>query len=110
MDDSLAPIHLDTEWVEIFILLGAILLVVVGLFIWAVYIRKTKKRKRKYREPQGNYRERLEESATGIKTYLQKSRRHRRRERHQSNPILSETGGLPPRRPPDDETSSPDAA
>jgi hypothetical protein len=111
MDNSLPSVgRLDAGWVEIFILLGAILLVVIGLFIWAGFIRKTKKRKRKYREHQGNYRERLEEGATGIKTYLEKSHRHRRREHRHPNPTLSETGGLPPRRPPDDETPSPDAA
>jgi len=111
MDDSLPSAgHFDVAWLEIFILLGAILLVVIGLFIWAAYIRKAKRRKRKYREPQGNYREQLEDGAAGIKTYLKKRHRHRRRGHHHQNPTLSETGGLPPRRPPDDETPSPDAA
>ena len=105
MDDSLPSIgRLDAGWVEIFALLGVILLIVIGLFIWAAFIRKTKRRKRKYREPEGNYRERLEENATGIKTYLEKRRKHRRHKHHRHNPTLSETGGLPPRRPEAGET------
>lgn len=107
MDDSLPSMgHLDSGWAGIFALLGVILLIVIGLFTWAVFIRKTKRRKRKYREPEGNYRERLEESASGVKTYLKKSRRHRRHKHRHHNPTLSETGGLPPRRPEEGETPS----
>ncbi|HEY3762737.1 MAG TPA: hypothetical protein VGN23_13410 [Verrucomicrobiae bacterium] len=107
MDDSLPSMgRLDAGWMGIFALLGAILLVVIGLFIWATFIRKAKRRKRKYHEPQGNYRERLEDNASGIKTYLEKRRKRRRHKHRHHSPTLSETGGLPPRRPEEGETPS----
>lgn len=97
--------HLDAGWLEIFALLGAILLVVIGLFFWAAFLRKTKTRKRK-RKHRGNYREKLQEGAGEIKEYIEENRRHRRRGHRRPNPTLAETGGLPPRHPEDGETPS----
>jgi hypothetical protein len=72
MDNPFNPLpavgHLSPEWVDFFIVFGAIGLVVLIIFFWALFIRKSGKRKRK------------------------KHRRHR----HQLNPTLAETGGLPP--------------
>jgi hypothetical protein len=99
--------HIDAGWLEIFALLGAILLVVIGLFFWAAFLRNTKKkRKRKYREHRGNYREKLGEGAGEIKEYIEKNRHHRRRGHRHPNPTLADTGGLPPRRPEDGEAPS----
>jgi len=108
MDDDLPAAHFGLGWLEVFAVLGAILLVVLGLVLWVIYFRKTKRRRRKYREHRGSYREKLEKSASDIKEYVDKRHRRRGHGHHHQNPTLAETGGLPPRRSPDDQ-SSPDA-
>jgi hypothetical protein len=69
MDDGLPAIgRFSPEWVDFFVVFGAIGLVVLVTFIWALFIRKNRTRRRK---------------------------EHRRRHRP-FNPTLAETGGLPP--------------
>lgn len=100
--------HLTYGWLEVFILFGALLLVVVAIFLWAVYLRKIKKRRRKYRDHNFSYGEKLEKGVGDVKEMVVKRYGRRRRERRRLNPTLAETGGLPPRRPPP-MNSSPDA-
>jgi len=69
-----APSSLSPEWLGILALLGAVLLVMTGAIIWAVFFRKKEKpRSRRHRH-----------------------RRASRREHRPINPTLSQTGGLPP--------------
>jgi len=83
MDEGLPNVGpLSAQLKEFLILGGSILLVALLTFIWALFIRKTGKRTRKYR--------------------------HRRHSR--LNPTLAETGGLPPVREgnkPDAQTPPP---
>ncbi|MGO8766710.1 MAG: hypothetical protein ACLQSR_16430 [Limisphaerales bacterium] len=103
MDDTVTISNQFSEgWIQFFALIGVILLVVIGLFIWAVFLRRTKKRRRKHRHHHSSYREKLEKGANDIKEIVEE-RRHRHRHGHRPvNPTLAETGGLPPRRPPDE--------
>jgi hypothetical protein len=69
MDNGLPAIgSLSEQWLDFFIVAAAIGLVTLLTFIWALFIRKNGKRKRKS---------------------------HRRRHRS-LNPTLAESGGLPP--------------
>ena len=61
-------------WLNFLAVAGCMLLGAFGVLIWYVFFRK--KRKRKYR--------------------------HHHREKHPLNPTLAETGGLPPKRDPDE--------
>ncbi|HEY1661169.1 MAG TPA: hypothetical protein VGI03_02010 [Verrucomicrobiae bacterium] len=106
MDDELPMSHVTALWLEVFILLGAIFLVVLALFIWAMFIRKTKKRRRKYHQHRGTYGDKLKKGAGEIKELVDRHSERRRRVRYHRNPTLAETGGLPPRRDADDQTSS----
>jgi hypothetical protein len=100
----------NTGWLEIFIVLGAIVLMAFGLFFWALFMRKPKNRKRKYRDQHISYQEKLGQKATNVAEYVKRRHGHRRHKyRHSSNPTLAETGGLPPRRPPESETPPSDA-
>ena len=115
MDDSLLPVssRFEPEWLEIFIVLGAIFLVSLCMFFWVAYLRKPKKRRRIYREHHQRPGERPEEhpepDAPDARETAGKRRRRHRRERRSLNPTLSETGGLPPRRETEDR-NPPDAA
>lgn len=74
---------------EVFLILGAMGLVIGLVLIWAVFIRKPKVDKRaKVLEP---YVEDEPRSSSG-----KKRRRKRRRAHRPRNPTLAETGGLPP--------------
>jgi uncharacterized membrane protein YbhN (UPF0104 family) len=82
MFDGLPAVgRFPTEWVDFFILIGVLGLVLLAIFFWAIFIRKSKKRR---------------------------IRRHKRR--RSPNPTLAESGGLPPVRKgknPDSPTPSP---
>ncbi|HTA95667.1 MAG TPA: hypothetical protein VK769_06045 [Verrucomicrobiae bacterium] len=69
--DDISLRSLPPEWVDLFVVLAAIFLLVLGIFFWALLIRKRKGTRRRIR------------------------RRHHR-ERHPANPTLAQTGGLPP--------------
>jgi hypothetical protein len=71
MDDLPAMKSLDPEWLDLFVVLAAIFLLVLGIFFWALLIRKRKGTRRRIR------------------------RRHHRKQRP-ANPTLAQTGGLPP--------------
>ncbi len=69
MNDGLPAVGpLSAQLMDFFIIAGAIGLVVLVAFIWAIFFRKNSKRRRK--------------------------RRHRHHRSH--NPTLAEIGGLPP--------------
>ncbi len=110
MDDSVMPAstHFDPMWVEIFIVLGAMLLVGLGTFFWAAFIRRPKKRRRKYSGHHKGHGERLKTGAEGIMNLVEKRRRSHRHMHRPRNPTLAETGGLPPRRESEGQTP-PDA-
>jgi hypothetical protein len=61
------------QWVNFLAVAGCMLLGAVGSLVWFVAFRKKRKRKR----------------------------RHHNHEKHPLNPTLAETGGLPPKRDPD---------
>jgi hypothetical protein len=68
MIDGLPSVgRLSMEWLDFFILMGAIALVLLAAFFWALFLRKSKKR-----------------------------RIRRRKRRRALNPTLAKTGGLPP--------------
>jgi hypothetical protein len=69
MDDELPAIgSLSPEWLDFFIVMGAIGLVLLGAFFWAILFRKNGKRQVR-----------------------------RRKRKHRSlNPTLADSGGLPP--------------
>ncbi|HTV61398.1 MAG TPA: hypothetical protein VMH30_02390 [Verrucomicrobiae bacterium] len=110
MDDALMPAatRFDPQWLEIFIVIGAIFLVCLGTFFWAAFIRKPKNRRRKYRQHHKGYREKLKTGADGIMTLVDKRRRRHWRIHRPQNPTLAQTGGLPPRRESNGQTP-PDA-
>jgi hypothetical protein len=98
MDDTSPAVGgLSPEWLDLFVVLGAILLVLLGLFFWALFFRKRKgERHRKRRERPESYRKRLQKGAADIKQLLNERQRRRRREHRPINPTLAQTGGLPP--------------
>jgi hypothetical protein len=70
--------------------LGAILLVALGVMIWAVVFRKTRKNRRRRRKHRDRPTARDDDSES-------RSERRRRREARR-NPTRAEVGGLPPLR------------
>jgi hypothetical protein len=79
MDDLPSLKSLPPEWVDLFVVLAAIFLLVLCIFFWALLIRKRKGTRRRIR------------------------RRHHR-EHRPANPTLAQGGGLPPVR---EETNPP---
>ena len=83
---------------DVFIVLGAIVLVALIVFFWVLSFRKNEKRRHKHhhRHHRKSYREQFQK-ATGEIRELIRQRRHRsRREHRRINPTLAQTGGLPP--------------
>jgi FtsZ-interacting cell division protein ZipA len=102
MDTDSLPVGgpLSLELLDIFAILGAILVMVLIVFFWALMVRKRKGRIRKSRHHQNRKvtREQFQKSAGEIKELIRQRRRGRHRERRSLNPTLAQTGGLPPRR------------
>ena len=71
MEDALPAVgRLPPEWVDFFIMAGAIVMVAIGAFIWAYFFRRRgQRRRRKYRH---------------------------HHEHRLPNPTLAQDGGLPP--------------
>ena len=85
------------------IYLGAVVLIGAGGFMWAAFIRKSRKRRRKIRRPH-TWQLSPDEHRSA------KSRGKHRRSKHVEspmNPTLADTGGLPSKRP---EEEPPDSA
>jgi hypothetical protein len=88
------------------ILIGALLAVSLGIFIWAAFFRKRARRPR-YQfhqdNPEGSGRRFLETWKSF--RFFRKRRHHRHRDRRR-NPTLAEAGGLPPVRDEDQRPTS----
>jgi Flp pilus assembly protein TadB len=85
----------------------AVLLVGVGGLIWAAFLRKAKKRRKRIHRPHTWQMETDEE-----RTARRARRSSRRRTKHKEpgiNPTLASTGGLPPVRPEDPPEPPPQA-
>jgi type VI protein secretion system component VasK len=101
MDTDSLPVSgpLSLELLDIFAILGAILLVVLIVFFWALMVRKRKNRIRKSRRHhRKGIREQFQKSAGEIKELVRQHQRGRHREHRALNPTLAQTGGLPPLR------------
>ena len=83
---------------DVFIVLGAIVLVALIVFFWVLSFRKNEKRRHKHhhRHHRKSYREQFRKGASGIRELIRQRRRQRRREHRSINPTLAQTGGLPP--------------
>jgi hypothetical protein len=99
MDTESLPLGgpLSSELLDFFVVFGAILLVVLIAFFWALMVRKGGKSRRKHRSRQ-SYREQLQKGASEIRQLIREHRSGRRREHRPINPTLAQTGGLPPLR------------
>ena len=84
---------------ETLIVIGAILLVALGLLIWAGAVRKKRRRRSTPHRPH-YHQDSPDRSAEGDAEAPLSSHSHRRRRRRREhrprNPTLAETGGLPP--------------
>lgn len=86
---------LDLRWQERAVLLASLGLVVVGLLVWAVFVRKRKRRRHGFRRHHHSIRK----QADALKDEIRRRRSMRARKRkrkYRRNPTLAETGGLPP--------------
>jgi hypothetical protein len=89
------------EWVPrdlgILILIGTLLLVATGAFIWAAFLRKQRRRSHYefHQHPPERQAKHREEKPKGNGFFFHK-RRHRRHRYSRRNPTLAEAGGLPP--------------
>jgi hypothetical protein len=84
---------------DAFIITGAVLLVAVGLFLWAAAARKRHRRRSTPHRPDYHHHssEPASEGGEGEARHSHYRRRRRRRREHRPrNPTLAETGGLPP--------------
>ena len=91
---------------EFLTIAGAISLVTLIMFVWAIFIRKRGKRRRAQSQKPSQPRTLAQAAATpgqngaGNLVPKQQHRRHRRRRRRREhrprNPTLADTGGLPP--------------
>jgi len=84
---------------ETLIVIGAVLLVAVGLLLWASVAYKRRRRRssshRQHHEQKSAGNASANSAETG-QTSHSRRRRRRRREHRPRNPTLAETGGLPP--------------
>jgi len=84
MDDVLPAVsHVEPQWLDFFVMAGALLLLAACLFVWVAYFRRGR---RKHRH-----------------------RRYHHGERRANNPTLAQTGGLPPVRPHQEPPEKPPA-
>jgi FtsZ-interacting cell division protein ZipA len=83
---------------ETFIVIGAVLLVAVGLLLWASVAYKRRRRRSSSHRQHHEQKSAGKASADSAETrQTSHSRRRRRRREHRPrNPTLAETGGLPP--------------
>jgi hypothetical protein len=84
------------------IIVGAVSVLTVLILVWAISLRKPRRRHGSRRAPEApatlvRYRTEQHED-TGLLSLLKSKRRRRKRRFHHRNPTLAETGGLPPMR------------
>ena len=84
---------------DMLIVFGAVLLVALGLLLWASVAYKRRRRRsslhREHHEQKSSANAPANNAETG-QTSHSRRRRRRRREHRPRNPTLAETGGLPP--------------
>jgi len=104
MDTDTIPVAnpMPPGLVDLFIVLGAVVLVALVVFFWVFLFRKDGKRRRKHHHHhhhhRKSYREELQKNASGIKEFIRQRRRRHHHEHRPINPTLAQTGGLPPLR------------
>lgn len=82
---------------EALAIIGATLLLVIALGIWAVYFRKRGRRRKHHHSRSHNSESPRPETSAETDAVAAPGRRRRRRRHHRPrNPTLAETGGLPP--------------
>jgi ABC-type nickel/cobalt efflux system permease component RcnA len=89
---------------DVFVVIGAVALIILLALIWAVAIRKPRRRHHRHHHhhhPEShqwgmNQDADLEDEAGPDEKPAETRRRRRRREHRSRNPTLAETGGLPP--------------
>ena len=88
------------------LVLGAIVLIILGLVFWVVFIRGPRKHPDEQHEPQleANSKPAVTITEDGRERHRKKKRMRRRDHRHR-NPTLDQTGGLPPPRDPQESPS-----
>lgn len=91
---------------EVWYLLIAVGVIVVGFIIWAVFLRRPPEEFSGWGPSHSKYQPPAP-AGEGSETHRRR-RRRRRREHRPRNPTLAETGGLPPIRQ-DDASARPDA-
>jgi hypothetical protein len=104
-DEALDPWRsLSAATRDALIIGGAFTLVIATVFLWAVYVRKPKRRHHSHHRP---HRSASDDSSNGSgQSPGRRKWRRPRREHRPRNPTLAETGGLPPARneaPPDSQ-------
>ena len=97
MDNDIIPVAgpLISGWMDILIVLGAIVLVALIAFFGVFSHHKNGERQRKHHYHRKDDREQLQKSAGDIKGLVGQHRSGRRRKHRTINPTLAETGGLP---------------
>ena len=110
MDDDPIPGfgRLSAVAKERLIVLGAMALVLLVLFGWAIMYRTKRQRSARREERQKRRHSLAKNAAKGmaeIREFVKEHRRRRRREHRPRNPTLAETGGLPPVRSEDDPST-----
>jgi hypothetical protein len=94
---ELIPSHSSVvEWLALW---GALLLVTLLVFVWAVCFRPQSRRRHSHRDRLKPAPNAVSELAHGERPFWRARRKyHRRMERRPRNPTLAEVGGLPPLR------------
>ncbi|MDB6067278.1 MAG: hypothetical protein JWR26_3486 [Pedosphaera sp.] len=106
LDIDAAKSHLlHSMWLQVLLIVGAIIVIVGLVFIWAIFFRKPGRRRRKHHKhrkkfPQAENKlveDTVEKTAVTVEeNNSRKKRRRSRREHRPRNPTLAETKGLPP--------------
>jgi len=86
-----------------------VLVIGVGAMVWAAFLRKTTKRRKRIHRPH-TWELGPEELRAGPRSGRSGHRRHGTRRPSRHNPTLAETGGLPPARPDGDLPEPPPAS
>jgi hypothetical protein len=98
-----SPIAIPTEIKLVLIAVG---LIILGVVIWAAFLRRSSEEVSGWGPAHSHYRPPAEK--TGDSSGSGRRRRRRRRREHRPrNPTLAETGGLPPMRPNEPSDPSP---
>ena len=100
-DPAAAYAKLTPQAKERLLIFGAIFLVIIGVLLWAVLFRKSRRRaarRESHRHRRTSFAKRTAKGVAELKQYVQERQRRSRRRHRPRNPTLAETGGLPPPR------------